>query len=119
MNKFGENLVALRKAAGFSQKHFAQMLGIPITTLSGYENSGREPKLDLLIKMAAFLNVSIDDLIRGNENDTVLNSVRMAAEKRERRLATLNKLADFFEDTIDDLVVGKVKIEFKNAEDNQ
>ena len=64
MSNFKENLVALRKAAGISQKDFAQMLDIPITTLSGYENGGREPKFDLLIKMARLLSVTIDDLLQ-------------------------------------------------------
>lgn len=63
MKTFSQNLIALRKAAGISQKDFAQMLGIPVTTLSGYELADREPKFDMLVKMAAMLNVSVDDLL--------------------------------------------------------
>lgn len=116
---FGNNLKRLRGINKMTRQAFADAMNLPVTTVAGYEIGGREAKYKTLIKLADFFGVSIDDLIRGDEEATVLNSVRMAAEKHERRLATLNKLADFFEDTIDDLVGGKVKIEFKDAEDNQ
>ena len=63
MSGFNENLVKFRKAAGYSQKDFAKLLNIPVTTLSNYENAGREPKYDLLIQIANLLNVTVDDLL--------------------------------------------------------
>ena|GEM_PF-1489857 len=62
-DSFQKNLVALRKSKGISQKDFAQMLNIPVTTLSGYETIGRQPKFETLIKMAEILNISVDKLI--------------------------------------------------------
>ena len=63
MSAFNENLVKFRKAAGYSQKDFAKLLNIPVTTLSSYENAGYEPKYDLLIQIADLLNVTVDDLL--------------------------------------------------------
>lgn len=63
MSGFNENLVKFRKAAGYSQKDFAQLLNIPVTTLSNYENAGREPKYDMLIQIANLLDVTVDDLL--------------------------------------------------------
>lgn len=65
MTAFQRNLRFCRKEAGILQQDFAQMLGIPVTTLSGYENGGREPKFSLLIKMADIFGVTVDDLVRG------------------------------------------------------
>ena len=62
---FQENLKYYREQAGYkTAKQFAEDLGIPYTTFKGYENAGREPKYNLLIKIADLLNVSLDELIR-------------------------------------------------------
>lgn len=62
---FQENLKYYRKQAGYkTAKQFADDLGISYTTYFAYESKGREPKYDLLIKIADLLNVSLDELIR-------------------------------------------------------
>lgn len=60
---FKDNLKAYRKDAGYTAKDFAKELGIAYTTYLTYENQGREPKYDILMKIADLLNVSIDDLL--------------------------------------------------------
>ena len=114
MSEFNKNLVALRKAAQISQKDFAQMLNIPISTLSGYENGGREPKFDLLIKMAELLTVSIDDLLKSDLDekfnvayrDKFLSELRfqligdslvvnLPRERREEFILAMQIAADF------------------------
>lgn len=61
---FQENLKKYRELAGYHQaKDYAKVLGISYPTYMGYENRGREPKFDLLIKIAATLHVSIDALL--------------------------------------------------------
>lgn len=42
-------------------------LNISREALSHYENSKREPSIELLIKMSEYFNVSIDFLIKGKE----------------------------------------------------
>lgn len=63
MSKFQENLRAYREKSGITAKGFAAEIGINYTTYTAYENQGREPKYDTLIKIAAALHVSIDDLL--------------------------------------------------------
>ena len=70
---FQENLKYYRKKAGYkTAKDFANVLNISYTTYFAYENTEREPKYDLLIKISNLLNVSIDDLIK-NEKQTISN----------------------------------------------
>lgn len=61
---FGENLRRLREQAGYKQaKEFAAVVGVPYTTYSSYEKLGREPRYEVLCKIAAALNVSTDELL--------------------------------------------------------
>ena len=64
---FGENLRRLREQAGYKQaKEFAAVVGVPYTTYSSYEKLGREPRYEVLCKIAAALNVSTDELLGYN-----------------------------------------------------
>jgi transcriptional regulator with XRE-family HTH domain len=58
------NLKFLRKQKGQSQDEVSQSLSIKRTTLSGYENGSAEPNSENLIRIAAFYNCSIDDLLK-------------------------------------------------------
>lgn len=61
---FGENLRRLREQAGYKQaKEFAAVVGVPYTTYSSYEKLGREPRYEVLCKIAEALSVSIDELL--------------------------------------------------------
>lgn len=62
--KFSENLKKYREKMGFkSAKEFAKVLDIEYSTYMGYENRRREPRYEILMKIADILNVSIDDLL--------------------------------------------------------
>ncbi|HPH81616.1 MAG TPA: helix-turn-helix domain-containing protein [Flavobacteriales bacterium] len=58
------NLKFLRKQKGQSQDEVSQSLSIKRTTLSGYENGSAEPNSENLIRIAAFYNCTIDDLLK-------------------------------------------------------
>jgi transcriptional regulator with XRE-family HTH domain len=60
---FAERLREVRKSKGMTAKDMASKLNINYTTYANYENQGREPKYDLLCKIAAVLHVSIDELL--------------------------------------------------------
>lgn len=66
---FGERLTALREERGLKRPAFAEMLGIPYTTLRNYEKDEREPGSKMLVKIASVLNISVDCLI-GIEDNT-------------------------------------------------
>ena len=57
---FGDRLQILRKEKGFSQKEFAEFLGIPQPTMSAYENNRNAPSMDVLVKIAKSCNASLD-----------------------------------------------------------
>ena len=63
-NGFGENLIELRKMNGVTRRELANKLDINENTLTGYEKGGREPRYELLIKIADFFGVSVDTLVR-------------------------------------------------------
>ena len=59
-----KNLRIYRERAGYATaKEFADALDVPYNTYTAYENQKREPKLEMLIKIADLLNVSLDDLL--------------------------------------------------------
>ncbi len=65
---FKENLRHYREKAGYKQaKEFAEKLGIPYSTYAGYEIKDREPKYELLCKIADLLDVSLDELLGRND----------------------------------------------------
>ena len=73
---FGDNLERLRKLKGLTRKQLANELEINETTLAGYENLGREPKYSVLVRIADYFNVSVDNLIRESNANELQFSMR-------------------------------------------
>ncbi len=67
--KIGNRIKKLRKDKNISQKDMANMLNIPRSTYSNYENNNREPSIKLLEKIAEILNVSLGELFGVNEEE--------------------------------------------------
>ncbi|MDU7363911.1 helix-turn-helix transcriptional regulator [Clostridium sp.] len=61
----GDRIKEARKNKGFSQKEFANILEIPVSTLANYENNHREPNIETLEKIAKNLSISTNELITG------------------------------------------------------
>lgn len=64
--QIGTRITILRKLHNMNQKDLARKLGIPTTTLSGYENNHREPPLDVLSNICKIFNINLDFLVFGN-----------------------------------------------------
>lgn len=65
-----ERLQQLREKAGFENaKAFANAMGMPYSTYSTYESGKSEPKAAALVKIAAALQVSVDDLLGYHVDD--------------------------------------------------
>ena len=62
-----KGLKEVRKSRNLNQLKVAMDLNISREALSHYENSKREPSLDMLRKLSEYFNVSIDYLINGKE----------------------------------------------------
>ncbi len=63
MKGFGDRLLELRRGAGLTQKQVADALDIHSVTYLHYEKDQREPPLGLVVRMAAFFDVTTDQLL--------------------------------------------------------
>ena len=69
MQNFGKNLKQFRSEKGFSQEAFASEIGVHVTNLSKYERSKSIPSLEIAEKMASVLDISLDELVYGRQNE--------------------------------------------------
>jgi len=60
---FPEQLIALRKSRGLSQKSLAEKIHIHVTQVQRYENGTGQPTLDVIRRLALALSVSADALV--------------------------------------------------------
>lgn len=60
---FGDKIRIRRTELGLTQKELAKILEIAVTTLSGYENSAREPDVDKIRRLSKALEISADELL--------------------------------------------------------
>lgn len=61
--RFAENLKALRLKEGINQSQLAYCLGVSTGIISLWEHGKREPLMYSLVAIAAYFNVTIDDLV--------------------------------------------------------
>lgn len=66
MNKFGENLKALRTYRHLTLEQLGNALGLDKSTIHGYETGKRNPGHEIEEAIADYFNVSLDSL-RGHE----------------------------------------------------
>lgn len=59
---FSENLRLLRKAHGLKQQELADQLGISLRAYQYYERNEREPQLSVLVRIADYFGISLDEL---------------------------------------------------------
>jgi transcriptional regulator with XRE-family HTH domain len=59
----GERIKQLRKEAGWSQGELAEKVGTDARQISRYENGRITPSLDVIVRVAEVLNVSVDHLV--------------------------------------------------------
>ena len=85
---FAKNFKYLRKQKKISQSELAAALSISRSKIASYEGRGVEPKLQLLIDMARYFDVSIEDLIGKDIEATVNDSGRSAVNKYQTESPT-------------------------------
>ena len=64
MERIGEKLKLLRLRQGLTTRQLADHLGTTNSQISRIENGLRKPSADLIVKMADFFDVSLDELMR-------------------------------------------------------
>ena len=63
MSFFGQNIRFLRNSRQMSQSAFAEVFGLKRTAVGAYEEERAEPKLDLIVKIANYFGISLEDLV--------------------------------------------------------
>lgn len=74
IKKSGERIRQLRTKAGYTQETLAEELSIDRSLLSHMEAGRRGCSIDMLIRISEFFNVSLDWIILGREDRTLLRS---------------------------------------------
>ncbi len=62
---FCKNLKEARKSCSLTQKQVAEKLGVVESCYANWEQGGTEPGIEMLRKLSAIFNVTLDDLING------------------------------------------------------
>lgn len=65
MSFFGKNIKKIRSVKHMSQLDFAALFDLKRGTLGAYEEGRSEPKIDTIIKVSQYFNVSTDQLLTG------------------------------------------------------
>lgn len=68
--KLGRNIAEIRKKRGYTQKSFGEILDVNEKTISKWERGITAPDVTLLTSIADVLNVTVDELLRGEELDS-------------------------------------------------
>ena len=85
---FQENLKYYREKAGYkTAKELADILNLPYNTYAGYESKGREPKYQMLCKIADLLHVSTDELLGRKNNILGMNEDEQLKKEIKEALA--------------------------------
>ena len=64
--KIGNNIRELRKAWGLTQKELGDAIHVADSTIAMYESGDRMPSAEVLQIIAAYLKISVDQLIKGD-----------------------------------------------------
>jgi transcriptional regulator with XRE-family HTH domain len=66
---FGARVIEVRKERGMSQEQLAKALGATPTTVGRYERDEVKPSIEVAVKIAEVLEVSLDYLTGRSQND--------------------------------------------------
>ena len=100
MKTIGEKILILRENLNMKQKELADLAGITEATLSRYENNKREPRGEIVTRLAKILNVSTDYLLDNeissddykNLNNKEIIDIEKEAEMMISKIDTLENL---------------------------
>jgi transcriptional regulator with XRE-family HTH domain len=85
-----ENIRKVRKKRGWSQSELGEIIGSHLSHINRIETGKHDPSLGVLKKIANALNVSIDFLVNGTEDD--LKEVKIEDKNMAERIKLLNTL---------------------------
>lgn len=89
----GERIGMLMRAQGLSQKELAGVIGVTEAAMSRYLNNDREPKIEVVAKLAKVLHTTTDYLICGDVQGTAFDEVYGMVARNADRLSEKESLA--------------------------
>jgi transcriptional regulator with XRE-family HTH domain len=95
----GERIKRLRQERNWSQAQLAQRLNVHQKQVSGYERSVHVPSVEVLIRLAELLDVSLDYLAFENREDT-RNASQIADRDLLNKMEAVDKLPEADKATI-------------------
>jgi len=87
---FSTRVKALRENAGLSMEQLAKQLGITKSRVNMWENNGTVPRMNVLVKLAKFFNVTTDYLL-GNDDASNLSLDNTRLSMLQRNLGKLSE----------------------------
>ena len=102
---FAKNLKKLRNNKGITQKKLGKILDLSRNTIAGYENEGKEPKYDILIKIAEYFQCTPNDLLDYEKNESIYQvrelSISKSIIENENLKKIFEKLVELDSDSIE------------------
>jgi len=89
----GDRIKRLRQERNWSQAQLAQRLNLHQKQVSGYERNVHVPSVDVLIRLAELLNVSLDYLAFENRDDA-RSATQIADRELLRKMEEVDKLPE-------------------------
>lgn len=117
---FGQILYDYRRQAGYSQAELAQLLGVTNKAVSKWETGAAKPGTNILRKLAAVYNVSVDELLRSKEEPMPQDVIKIvitggpcagkstAMSRIQRYFTEIGYMVLFIPETATELITGGV-----------
>lgn len=102
----GSKLQKLRKSRSLSQEAFAAIMNVSRQSVSKWELDQTYPEINKLIEIADFFNISLDELLRENTNET--NSSENNCDKQIFSGEASEKLFSHMEDNVNGRTVNNL-----------
>ena len=94
-DNFNENLKLAREKKNMTQKEVADGIGVAKSTYSLYESGNREPNVQTIKKISEVLNVSADELLGLNSENTTIAAHFDGNEYTAEELEDIRAYAEF------------------------
>lgn len=88
----GSRIKYLRKKKGYTQRSFADEIGISPRTYSGIESGAHSTSIETFVEIAQVLKTSLDYIMLGKENNDL--PIDIPEEKKELALKILKGILD-------------------------
>ena len=80
MSHFGKNIKKLRSIKQLSQSKFAELFDLKRASIGAYEEERAEPKTEVIIRIARYFNLSLDDLLAKDLSVNQLSGFELKTE---------------------------------------